>query len=303
MERSRSLPRICFWLSAALTLIGVTLRAVCMLCLFDADIGYFAVGLLPTLSNALYFVAAVAIVLCAALTPRNILPAAPKAEGADEAEQAPPPRLILPMELHTPGRAYAALLMGLALGGFTVATLLLPDLFRGVSGKAVLAANILGLLSSAYFFLSAHKDGRYPDWLSLLGFLPVFWAIAAVADTYFDVYVTLNSPIKVSLQVGLLGFMLILLAELRFRVGRALPRYSLAFLALGAYACLVGSIPLLLATAVGAVSLPRYALYAAVLAVVGLYAFYLLLHYTASPAPATADAPVETSADVPHNAE
>ena len=124
-----------------------------------------------------------------------------------------------------------------------------------------------------------------------------------MADTYFDVYVTLNSPIKVSLQVGLLGFMLILLAELRFRVGRPLPRYSLAFLALGAYACLVGSIPLLLATAVGAVSLPRYALYAAVLAVVGLYAFYLLLHYTASPAPATADAPVETSADVPHTAE
>ena len=115
-------------------------------------------------------------------------------------------------------------------------------------------------------------------------------AIAAVADTYFDPYVTMNSPVKVAIQLGFLGLMLVLLAELRFRVGKALPRYSVAFLAIGSYACLVGSVPQLCAFAksyFGKASVqpvsPRYALYAAILLVAGIYGLYLLLRYTAFP--------------------
>lgn len=274
----RRIPRLCFWLTAVLALLGVSLRTVCMLCFFDADVGYFQSGILPAISSALYFAAVAAAILCAALTPKGTLPA----------------------ELQVQGRPYAALFAGLALGGFTVAALLFPSLFAGVSGKITLAANLAGLPSALYFFCSAHKQGKYPDWLSLLGFIPAIWSILAIADTYFDAYVALNSPIKTALHLGLLGLMLMLLAELRFRVGKPLPRYSLAFLSVGSYTCLVGSIPLLIAAAAGSVTLPRYSLYAAVLTIMGLYGLYLLLHYTASPIPAEV---TDITADTPNQNE
>ena len=268
MEQHRQISRLFSWIFLALTLLGVILRTVCMLGFFDADVGYFKRGILPLLSDGLYFIAVVTVIVCTARTPKD----------------------TLPTELHTPGRIAPALLLGLTLGGFTVCNLLLPAQLAGVSGKATMIANFLALPAAFYFVCSARKNGRYPDWLSLLGFLPVLWCIAAVADTYFDPYVTMNSPVKVAIQLGFLGLMLVLLAELRFRVGKALPRYSVAFLAIGSYACLVGSVPQLCAFAksyFGKASVqpvsPRYALYAAILLVAGIYGLYLLLRYTAFP--------------------
>ena len=309
MDQHRRYPRLCFLLISALTLAGVILRTVCMLCFFDADVGYFQRGVLPTLGNALYFAAVGVAIVCMALTPKNILPdetssaapsdQKPESETEEEPTEAPVTRIILPTELHTPGRVYAALLMGLALGCFTVATLLGAGPITGVSGKVSQAANLLGLIASFYFFCSAHKNGRYPDWLSFLGYLPVIWAITAVADTYFDVYVTMNSPVKLSVQMGLLGFMLIMLAELRFRVGKALPRYAVAFLSVGSFTCLTGSVPLLISFAgsylngasARLIFPARYALYAAVLLAAGVYGAYLLFRYITAPA------------NPPHNAE
>ena len=261
MEQRRQIPRLFSWIFLAFTLLSVILRTVCMLFFFDADVGYLATGPLPTVSNACYFVAVAAAIVCAALTPKG----------------------LLPTELNTPNRPFAAVLVGSLLALFTVAALFFPGLFPDAPGKAALAANVLGLLASIYFFCSAPRNGRYPDWLSLLGFLPVIWCIAAVANTYFDAYVTMNSPVKIALHLGLLGFMLIMLAELRFRVGKALPRYAVAFFAMGSYACLMGSIPLLAATLQKTVIMPRYALYALVLLGAGFYGFYLLIRYATAP--------------------
>ena len=276
MEKRRNLPRICLLLTAALTLLGVALRSVCMLGCFDTDIGYFAEGPLPLLSNVLYFAAVLIPTVCMAITPKD----------------------VLPTELHTPGRAPAAILLGLSLAVFTIISLLIC--FPARKSNTMLASSLLGLLASTYYFLSARRDGRYPDWLSFLGFLPAIWSIAAVADTYFDQYTTMNSPVKIALQMGFIGFMMISLAELRFRVGKVMPRYSVAFLAVGSYACLVGSIPLLIAACVGIVDQLRHTMYASVLLCAGLYGFYLLFRYTVSPAPS--ESPAESLA-TPNTAE
>ncbi len=276
MEKRRNLPRLCLLLTAALTLLGIALRSVCMLSFFDADIGYFTEGLLPVLSNALYFAAVLIPTVCMTLTPKD----------------------TLPTELRTPGRAPTALLLGLSLAVFTIISLLIC--FPARKSNTMIASSLLGLLASTYYFLSARRDGRYPDWLSILGFLPAIWNIAAVADTYFDQYTTMNSPIKIALQMGFIGFMMIPLAELRFRVGKVMPRYSVAFLSVGSYACLVGSIPLLIAVCAGVVDHLRHTMYATVLLCAGLYGFYLLIRYTVSPAPS--ESPAETPA-APNTAE
>ena len=293
MDQIRSLPRLCFVLTAALSGLGAILGSICMLCCFEADVGYLTPGFLPTLSRALYAVALFLAILCAVRIPKNTLPA----------------------RLHTPGRAPLAVLMVIALAVFAVVALLTLPAKR--ENNVILAAALLAIPAAAYFLISAAcTDSRYPDWLSLLGFFPVAWSIAGVGETYFDRYVTMNSPVKTAIQIGLLGFMVILLAELRFRVGSVLPRYSLAFWSVGSYTCLVGGLPPLCGYLRDRIidaeqsSVPdKYALYAVVLLCAGLYGLFTLFRYTRStsviPAsPAQSSAPAEDATpDTPTTAE
>lgn len=281
MEQYRNLPRLCFLLTAALSLLGVVLRSVCMLYCFDADIGYFADGILPTLSHILYFVAILAPIVCSIRTPKG----------------------QLSTEFRIANRSILATVLGIFMAGFAVA-LLVNILSEGLTvaeaGRFTPWLCLLGLAASTYYFSSARRDGRYPDWLSFLGYLPILWGVTAVADTYFDGFTAMNSPVKISIQLGILGFMLMVLAELRFRVGKPMPRYSVAFLSIGSFTCLVGSIPLLAAVCAGVISHVRHTLYAMVLLSAGVYGLYLLYRYTAAPASLSADTPEPPSAE-PHN--
>jgi hypothetical protein len=278
MEQRINLRRLCLILTAARSLLGVGVRTICMLCCFEADIGYFTPGILPAISNLLYFAAALAPVLCMAFTPK---------------EQ-------MPKTLHADGRAIPAVLLGLVLAGFTLISLLIC--FPARKSDTMIASSMLGLLAATYYFFSIGKDDCFTDWRALLGTLSVFWCIAAVADTYFDTYTTMNSPIKISLQMGFLGFMLMMLGELRFRLNRPMPRYSTIFLSVGSYACLVGSIPLLIAVCAGAYSHLRHTMYAVVLLFAGSYSLFHLFRYTQSSVPAS-DSFEETPAEPCQNQE
>ena len=277
MDDSRTMPRLCFIITLALAVIGTALRSVCMFCCFDADPGYFSPGILPTLSDILYFVAVAVAITCAALTPKH----------------------RLTTELHTPYRAPFSILLGVSLAAFTIASLLIW--FPARKSDIMIAPAILGLLASTYYFLSCNRNGRYPDWLSLVGYLPVLWSLSAVAETYFDLYTVMNSPVKVSLQMGFLGFALIGLAELRFRVGRATPRYSLALVSIGSFTCLMGAIPVLIATGAQILKNLPHLLYAVVLLFVGLYGFYILFHITFSPVAETDEASSPVTPEFPND--
>ena len=281
MEQRRNIPRLCSLLTAALTLLGVILRSVCMFNCYEADIGYFTAGLLPTLSNVLYFVALATPTVCMAFTPKNTLPA----------------------ELHIQGRAPTAILLSFSLAAFTLVLMATSLQGSAPATRVALASNLLGIAAAVYYLVSAPRNGRYPDWLSFLGFIPAIWCIAAVAETYFDNYVAMNSPVKLALQMGFLGFMLINLAELRFRVGKALPRYSVIFLSVGSYACLVGSIPLLVAACAGITDHFRHIMYAVVLLCAGLYGLYTLLRYTYAPVPSAETQTESSAAEPPNTAE
>ena len=260
MDRSRTMPRICFILTAALTLAGAALRSVCMLTQFDETVGYFTKGLPATLSSVLYFIAAAAAIVGAILIPKDALP--------DRLDT----RLRLP----------AAFLYGGVLAAFTVASFLFCYAER--THDTLLVPVLLGLPASFYFFLSADRGGRYPDWLSLVGFLPVFWTVAAIWETYADQFTTMNSPVKVGLQMGFLGLALLQIAELRFRLGKALPRCAVAFMGIGVFLSLNGAIPVLLGTGAHILDNTLHLFYALVLLCGGLYGLYTLFQYTWFPA-------------------
>lgn len=271
MDRSHTMPRLCFIMALILSLIGVALRSICMLISFDPDPGYFSEGILPTLSDALYFVVLVAVAVCAFLIPRG----------------------ALSHTLRTPMRLPLAICLGSVLALFTVLSLIIS--FQNRRDNIMIAPSLLGLLASIYYFASANRKEQFPDWLSFLGYLPALWSIAAVGEIYFDHYTTMNSPVKISLQFACLGFMLIVLAELRFRVNRSTPRYSASLLAIGSYACLTGSLPLLLATGAGQLDNIRHLFYAVVLLVAGVYGLYLLFCCTCLPGTLSVQVPADVS--------
>jgi hypothetical protein len=231
-----------------------------MLTQFDAEVGYFKSGIPATLSSIFYFLAVALVIITATRVSKHSL-----ATTLDT-------RLRLP----------AAFLWGAALAVFTVGVFLLCYADR--KNNLLTAPMILGILSSLYFFISGDRSGRYPDWLSLLGFLPVLWCVAAVGETYVDQFTAMNSPIKVGLQLGFLGLALILISELRFRLGKPLPRVAVTFMGIGSYLALCGSVPVLLGTGAMILSNKLHLFYAIVLLCGGLYGLYTLFQYTWFPA-------------------
>lgn len=279
MNRAKFLPRFCFWLTAALTLIGVCLRSIAMLTCFDGQIGYFNNGILPILAEALYPAIILAAVAMICLIPAN----------------------TLPTELTQPYRLPTSLMTGCVLAAFTFIGLILffPTLPKTPTGQQIgdfaLRATpiILALPASLYYFFTLRRDGRYPDRLSLVGFLPVLWGAACIAETYTDFNAPMNGPVKITLQMGFIGVMLIMVAELRFRLGKPAPRIALALTSIGTFFCLNGSLPLLVAAFAKQFTNPRQIAYAAVLFFVGLYGGYTLFPFTHASRPAEISSPAE----------
>ncbi len=276
MDR-KQLPRLCFLISVGLTLVGAAVRTVCMLTQFDTSVGYFDTGVLSVLSGVLYFVAVVAAAVPAMLIPKGTLSG----------------------ELRTPYRTPFAIAVGLVLAAFTVLSFITSyDLLFTKGGFLRTVVTLSALLSATYFFLSAGRHGRFRDGLVLTGFLPFVWAMSAVAVTYSDVTVAMNSPIKFSLHMGLLGFMFILLSELRFRLGKPAPRAAIALTGIGVFTTLNAALPILIGATVTNHIL--YTLCAGVLLPVGLYGGYMLFCYTFRPALPLADtAETDMAADAP----
>ena len=272
MKRRLS-PSLYFLIAAAVSTVGVTLRSACMLTQFDAAIGYFNLGLLSIAESAFTALAVIAAVVGTFFFPKDALPVAPR----------------------TPYRPIAAYVLGIALSAFAVclaADILTADA-QTATDTAKISLTVLASPAAAYFLVTARRHGCYRDALVFLGFFPIFWSISAVAVIYSDVFVAMNSPIKTSIQMGLLGLMLVILAELRLRLGKPISRKAVALTGLGTYLSLRASLPLLLTVTVSPSAV--YTACAAVLLATGLYGGYALFCYTRPIAdePCASDAPID----------
>ena len=265
--------------TAFITLLGVILRSLCILTAFDTTVGYFDEGLTVTLTNLLPFAAVAAAAVTAALIRKD----------------------TLPRELNTPCRLPAAYLAGLALVAFTLGVLLVC--YKDRTNTFLTVPMVMGILASLYFFATGNRSGRYSDGLCALGFLPVFWCVASAWETYTDQFTAMNSPIKISLQMGFLGLALILVSELRFRLGKPLPRVAAALMSIGVFFSLNGAIPVLLGTGAHVLDNELHLFYSFVLLCGGVYGAFTLAQLLSPAEPAEVPAPTPDIPTESPNAE
>ncbi len=114
--------------------------------------------------------------------------------------------------------------------GFGVGAILLAIEFAKSQKFLFLVAIFFLLLSAAHVLLSETDRVN-----TFLGFVPPIACALLVAVLYFDTSLEMNAPLKVVAQCALLPLMLYFTAELRYLLGREIPRLYLA-LALGSIA-------------------------------------------------------------------
>jgi len=271
MKRISITPRAYGVFAAVLCLLGVILRTACMLTCFDAEVGYFDMGWLSLSSRILYFVAIACFAAGAMALPKGSV-----ASG-------------LTSRAHT----LAAYLLALVLAGFAVGSVIMGR----ANGEMRTLLPMVGaaIVSAIYFAITASRGERTSDRLALLGFIPVLWSTLSIGETYVDPYTTINSPLKLALQMGFLGFMVLMTAELRFRLGKPSPRRAICLHAVAAFTCLTGSVSTLAGFAAKVKMDSLYPLYAAVLLAAGIYA---LLTF-----PTEASTPTENAPENPEVSE
>lgn len=218
-----------------LTGIAVILRVCALLLAYETDAGYFALSTpLPTMGNALLILSLLWAFSMLIFMPRGLLTdTLPDFSGCSVFTSALCGFCFI---------FYAALAF---LGAYRGTITFHPDTFlrdRILHYLICAAALLAGL-----YFLAALKPALRPHHLRiLLGFFVPLWALFTLARCYFDLAHAMNNPIKIMLQMAMIGIMLFFLQELRVLMGQAQPRFGLvcSFAALllagvGGVACLI----------------------------------------------------------------
>ena len=249
MKRSSFLLRAFSLAIAALTLIATVTRSLCFVFAFDRTVGYFDRGVLSTL---LYI--ALALILAAALAYALL---ARRANGIAPLPCPDPAERTLLVRI--PSLSVAAALT------VTVVTDILSLTSNGLN-KLTLVHLLVTMLAIPYFAASRKAS------LIWSGIAAVTVCGLSVITEYFDLYVTINSPIKQMHLIGLLSATLYLLTELFALAGDAKPYRSLPLCMLTAAYGIVGGVSHVVAALAGGILSIDYLSRALVLFALGLYA-------------------------------
>ena len=279
MNPSRRCPSAVLIITALFTLAATVCHTVILLTAFDTAVGHYNDTPLSTVLLAIIALAVTVAVVGAIATPKNALPTVWSANLIGDAATR------VPMILFIFAGAMALAPFVNSEGGSMINVLLFAS----------------GILSAIYFALASSRTKKeIAGTVTALGFAPLVWSMLAVAETYLDNGIAMNSPVKIAVQLGFLSVMLLATAELRFRLGKAAPRLALAFHWLAAFFCIGGGFPVLIASAVGVLTNATYAVYAAAVFAMGVYALIRAVAYVyhpdegETPAVEIADSEIET---------
>ena len=233
------------------------LQEIAVLISYDKGTHYFVANApMPILANILTAVLFVVAVLSALIAPKPLLASSPFGKQI---------WIAIPAAL-----------------GFSISGIFL--LFDFFVGRGILSfVGAVVLLLSAIHLLLSETDRK----LTPLAYFPPLACASLVCILYFDASMEMNAPLKVAVQCALLPLMLYFTAELRYLLGRELPRLFSA-MALGSLA--VSSLCILtvpVASIMGTLN-NAYCLIAAI-AVIGINATVALRQwrYLQAPAPDT----------------
>ncbi|NLW73557.1 MAG: hypothetical protein GX057_01485 [Clostridiales bacterium] len=275
--------KIYVYSSLILSLICTLLYCTSYLFFYEADIGYFkSSALLPVISGALT-VTSVVFMLTAFITiPKGTLPAAAVTYGR-------------PSKL-------AASVCAAGFLGYAAFRLLSLQNEPTASPPLTLSCIILSALSAPFFLIIAFRSNNAGGGRVFAGFFPIFWVAVAMSESYTNKLVAMNNPVKVSFLMAALAVMLFMLYELRYLLGRGMPRAFLVFTLAGIHVLAVFAVPTLLLAIAQIYKLTDISAGAVVCLLLGLYIaarlreFYIFLmgHTQEVPEPSGAENPAES---------
>lgn len=195
--------------AAILAAVGAIFGALMMLLNFDAGIDYFKSGAL-TVIFVIFCVGAILWLMLSALMA--------KTEGVEFNPCAERPAQGI--------SSVAAAVISLAAG------VVLIIAFSKNDKLISLLCAVFALLAGFYclsLFTSERRLTPGKSTVAALGLGAIIWYIMLVVYMYLDVFVTMNAPVKTLLIFALASAMLATLSDIRYLIGRGLPRYALAF--------------------------------------------------------------------------
>ncbi|MBQ7383339.1 MAG: hypothetical protein IJV72_00925 [Clostridia bacterium] len=206
-----------------LTLAGIALRTLNLAFFYDTDIGYYASDApLPLIMNIFLLVAFAAIGVCSAVLPRK-------------------PYMTTGKESNIAVKV-ASVLCALAFAALALCTLLG---FVVPAAKLIYLFIFAALVSALYFVLGAL--GKNDEVRALLLIALAIALVYILAVSYFDVFVQMNSPNKVILQIACLVSMLFFVYEARCITGELKRKLYLFSLSCAVFFSGVASVPSIIA--------------------------------------------------------
>ena len=251
-----------FWLIlATLTVLATILRTVALMGSMD-EIGYFQKGSLPV---ALFY-ATVALIALGCVTLFFLI----SNKDASREPVALPRARFVSAAIAAVTLAATALFLAVRMSSLPTPTLL-----------NVLTA--LTLLCGAVYF--ALRLTAIPiTTTALWGYGAILSLALSLILTYFDQYVQMNAPHKLSFHVCMILAMIALLLELRDLLDRPFPRFCVALTALAAAFCTATALPNLIAFLGGVYSDVLYLFFDMMTLGVAVYFGTKCVYYALSPA-------------------
>ena len=208
-----------------LTFVAIILRLVCLVGFYDGDIGYFEDAFLPKLLFVFSLIAALSFI-------SSLFVSAPKSDVKCASEE----------NVFT---KVASVLAALAFGAFFAISVLSTSLVASVTVFDLLS-KLISLLAVVYFAINLFSPSVNRCAQTLIGFAVILWGIYVIGVTYFDIYVQLNSPDKITVHLALLCAMHFLVNEFRCFVDSPKKRMYLASACLCVFFTGIEAIPSLI---------------------------------------------------------
>jgi len=234
---------------------------------FDGDLGYFAASPLPGIASALTIASLLWFLSVAFFIPKNVLDGASPTTLAANVAATP----ICISEI-----LFGILMIASALkiSGSNVFGKIFPDFIPNEyinKTPLLLVCGIFLVISAAYFAMLWFIQDRYAEIKAFVGFAMPISSLLLTAVSYLDLYMAMNSPIKLSFQFAMIAFMLFSLLELRVTLEKPKPRAYFALAMITMLLSGIASVPQIVAFCTGRFNNLSYLFFAIVSLCVFIY--------------------------------
>lgn len=192
----------------ALRLYGITVLAAAFSCVvlrlistmffFDGDIAYYQTGaVLPIITNVIMALTAIGAIVFCLISKVSVEP-------------------NMPVETKVTRIASIIAAVGFAVFGVIYVSSLMEysNIYGSIPTTYLLCA-ICTFGSCAFFALKAFRASNADILYVLMGILVAVWLVLELAECYFDTFIPMNSPLKLTFEFACLGALLLTVNEMR----------------------------------------------------------------------------------------